>query len=139
VSSLILFPLFATGVVDIVGKFTAGVVDTNGNLPPVSMIPEVAVANLPPVSLVSVVHLDLKYLGGIKLNKKFEMALILFSGAWGEDDSCKKPEANKSCHTVPLRITVHSMILPSIIRENSTNSLRTTRILVANAKLWQNC
>jgi hypothetical protein len=33
VSSLILFPLFATGVVD---KFAAGIVDTVANLPPVS-------------------------------------------------------------------------------------------------------
>jgi hypothetical protein len=30
VSSLILFPLFATGVVDTGGKFAAGVVDTGG-------------------------------------------------------------------------------------------------------------
>jgi hypothetical protein len=54
-----LFPLFATGVndtggkiaasagvVDTGGKFAAGVVDTGGNLPP--------------VSLTSVVHLDLR-------------------------------------------------------------------------------
>jgi hypothetical protein len=54
-----LFPLFATGVndtggkfaagagvVDTGGKFAAGVVDTGGNLPPVSLTP--------------VVHLDLR-------------------------------------------------------------------------------
>jgi hypothetical protein len=52
VSSLILFPLFAAGIVDTGGKFAAGVVDTSGNLPPV--------ANLPPVSLTPVVHLDLR-------------------------------------------------------------------------------
>jgi hypothetical protein len=82
VSSLILFPLFATGVndtggywwqfatgvVDIGGKFAAGVVvtggkfaagvvDTGGNLPPVLLKP---VANLPPVSLTPMVHLDLR-------------------------------------------------------------------------------
>jgi hypothetical protein len=34
VSSLKLFPLFATGVNDTGGKFAAGVVDTGGNLPP---------------------------------------------------------------------------------------------------------
>jgi hypothetical protein len=34
VSSLILFPLFTTGVNDTSGKFAAGVVDTSGNLPP---------------------------------------------------------------------------------------------------------
>jgi hypothetical protein len=47
VCSLILFPLFATGVNDTGGKFAAGVVDTGGNLPPKSLTP---VANLPPVS-----------------------------------------------------------------------------------------
>jgi hypothetical protein len=43
VSSLILFPLFATG-----GKYSAGVIDTGGNLPPASLTPA---ANLPLVSL----------------------------------------------------------------------------------------
>jgi hypothetical protein len=49
---VILFPLFATGVnntrgtggkicVDTGGKFAAGVVDTDGNLPPVSLTPVV--------------------------------------------------------------------------------------------------
>jgi hypothetical protein len=33
VCSLILFPLFATGVNDTSGKFAAGVIDTGGNLP----------------------------------------------------------------------------------------------------------
>ena len=47
VCSLILLPLFATGVNVTGGKFAAGVVDTGGNLPPVSLTP---VANLPPVS-----------------------------------------------------------------------------------------
>jgi hypothetical protein len=37
VSSLILFPLFATGVVDNGGKFAAVVVDTGRNLPPALM------------------------------------------------------------------------------------------------------
>jgi hypothetical protein len=58
VSSLILFPLFATGVVDTGDKFSAGVVDTGGNLPLVSFTPAenllpvslTLVANLPPVS-----------------------------------------------------------------------------------------
>ncbi len=68
-------PLFATGVNDTVGKFAAGVVDTGGNLPPVSttlakMVEKFAtgVADTggkfatsvvePPVSLIPVVHLD---------------------------------------------------------------------------------
>jgi hypothetical protein len=45
--SLILFPLFATGVIDTGGKFAAGVVDTGGKLPPVTLT---TAANLPPVS-----------------------------------------------------------------------------------------
>jgi hypothetical protein len=57
VSSLILFPLFATSVNNTGGKFAAGVIYTGGNLPPVSLTP---VANLPPVSLTPVVHLDLR-------------------------------------------------------------------------------
>ncbi len=38
-SSLILFPLFATGVIDTGGKFAADVIDTGGKLPPVSLTP----------------------------------------------------------------------------------------------------
>jgi hypothetical protein len=48
VCSLILFPLFATGVNDTGGKFAAGVVGTGGNLPPASLT---LAANFPPVSL----------------------------------------------------------------------------------------
>ncbi len=48
VCSLILFPLFATGVNVTSGKFDAGVVDTGGKLPPASLTPA---ANLPPVSV----------------------------------------------------------------------------------------
>ncbi len=71
VSSLILFPLFATGIVDIGGnlppvsttqgellaKFAAGVVDTGGKF--ASGIVDTG-GNLPPVSLTPVVHLDLR-------------------------------------------------------------------------------
>ncbi len=77
-----MFPLFATGVNDTGGKFVAGVVDTGGNLPPVSTTQGEVVGkfaagvvdtggkfaagvvdtggNLPPVSLTPVVHLDLR-------------------------------------------------------------------------------
>ncbi len=41
INSLILLPLFATGVIDTGGKFAAGVVDTGGNFPPVLLIPVV--------------------------------------------------------------------------------------------------
>jgi hypothetical protein len=47
-----LFPFFASGVVDIVGKFTDGVVDTGGNLPLVSVLVLVLLKPL--------VHLDLQ-------------------------------------------------------------------------------
>jgi hypothetical protein len=79
VSSVILFPLFATGVNDTGGKFAAGIVDTGGNLPPVSTTQGELVAkfaagvvdiggkfaadvvdtggNLPPVSLTPVTNL----------------------------------------------------------------------------------
>jgi hypothetical protein len=49
VSSLILFPSFATGVVDTSGKFTAGVNDTSGTS-----------GKLPLVSLIPMVHLELQ-------------------------------------------------------------------------------
>jgi hypothetical protein len=54
VCSLILFPLFATGVNDTGGKFAAGVVDTGGQLPPASLTPA---ANSPPESLTPVANL----------------------------------------------------------------------------------
>jgi hypothetical protein len=71
VCSLILFPYFATGVVDTFGKFATGVVDTggkfatrvletSGKLPPVSLKLAKLVANLLPVSLIPLVHLDLR-------------------------------------------------------------------------------
>ena len=49
-------------------KFAAGVVDTGGNLPPMSLIPAAIllpvsltpVVNLPPVSLIPVVNLELR-------------------------------------------------------------------------------
>jgi hypothetical protein len=47
-----LLPFFAIGVNDTGGKFSAGVIDTGGNLPPA--------ANLPLVSLTPVVQLDLR-------------------------------------------------------------------------------
>ncbi len=49
----ILFPLFATGVIDTSSKFAAIVVDTGGKLPLVSLTPA---ANLPPLSLIPVAN-----------------------------------------------------------------------------------
>jgi hypothetical protein len=57
VCSLILFPLFATGVNDTGGKFAAGVVDTGGKY--AAGVVDTG-CNLPPTSLTPVVHLDLR-------------------------------------------------------------------------------
>jgi hypothetical protein len=85
-SSLIVFPLFATGVVDTGGKLATGIKGTLAvfvaNLPPVSLIP---VANLPPVSLIPVVHLDLLISQRI-FEKKRNYPNAIIRG-FGEDDS----------------------------------------------------
>jgi hypothetical protein len=59
-----LFPLFATGVIDTGGKLPTSVIDTGGNLPL--------------VLLTQWCTLTCKCLG------KFEMILMLLSGAWGK-------------------------------------------------------
>ncbi len=46
---------------------------------------------LPPVSLIPVVNLHLWI--SLRIFEKIEITLMLFSGAWGEDDSWKKSEA----------------------------------------------
>ncbi len=51
-----MFPLFAPGVLDTGGKFTASVVDTGGNLPPLSSTSAVLVANFPLVLLTLVAN-----------------------------------------------------------------------------------
>jgi hypothetical protein len=68
---MILFPLFATSVIDIGGKFAASIVDTGGNLLLVSTTPAVLV-----------VHLHLRIFR--KFSEKFEMTLVVFSGACGK-------------------------------------------------------
>jgi hypothetical protein len=84
-SSLISFPLYATGFIDTGGKFAAGVVDTGGNLPPVSTTLAKLVAKfVPSVSLIPVVDLygTCEYLR--EFSKKFEMVLMGYSGAGGK-------------------------------------------------------
>ncbi len=83
-------PPVSTTLGKLVAKFAAGVVDTGGNLPPVSLKP---VAILPPVSLISVVHLDLRISPLI-----FEKIRNCPNGilwGWGQTDTRKKPEAKK--------------------------------------------
>jgi hypothetical protein len=74
---MILYPLFATGVVDTGGKFAAGVVDTGGNLPPASLTP--------------MVHLDLRL--SPRIFEKIRNGPYAILWGWGETDSSKKPEA----------------------------------------------
>jgi hypothetical protein len=81
-SSMILFPIFATGVIDTSGKFAAVVVNTGGKLPPVSLTP--------------VVNLDLRI--SLWISKKFEMLLMGNSGAGGGSWFMKKPEEKSSWH-----------------------------------------
>jgi hypothetical protein len=79
--------------------FAAGVVDTGGNLPPVSLIPAAIllpvslapVANLPPVSLIPVVHLYLRL--SPRIFEKIRNSPNAILWGCGETDSSKKPEA----------------------------------------------
>jgi hypothetical protein len=64
----------SAGVIDTGVKFAAGVVDTSGNLPPVSLTP---VANLHRWCTLTCEYLR-------EFSKKFEMILMLLSGAWGK-------------------------------------------------------
>ncbi len=76
VCSLILLPLFATGVNDTGGKFAAGVVDTTGKLPPASLTP---VAYLPPVLLAKMVE---KFATGVAdTGGKFATGVVDTGGA----------------------------------------------------------
>jgi hypothetical protein len=92
---MILFPLFATIVVDTADKFAAGVVDTGGNMPTASLTPE---TKFPPVSTApavlvakfatGVVDTGGKFAAGVvdlRMSPliSFEMTLMLFSGAYG--------------------------------------------------------
>jgi hypothetical protein len=81
-------PPVSTTQGELVAKFAADVVDTAGNLPPVSLTP---VANLPPVSLTPVVHLDLRISPQI-FEKIWNDPNVIIRGL-GEGDSWKKPEA----------------------------------------------
>jgi hypothetical protein len=55
--------------------------------------------HLPTVSTTPVVHLELRIR---KFSKKSGTTLMVYSGAWGETDSWKKQEIEKSRDTVPL-------------------------------------
>ncbi len=77
---------------DFVPIFTTSIVDTGGNLPPVSTTPGVpvttllpvsliSVANLPPVLVIPVLHLDLQI--SPQIFKKFGITLMLFEGLGG--------------------------------------------------------
>ncbi len=65
-------------------KFAAGVVDTGGNLPPVSLTP---VANFAPVLLTTVVHLDLRLRISPRIFKKIRFDPKVIIRGLGEGDS----------------------------------------------------
>jgi hypothetical protein len=98
------YALFATGVND-TGEFAAGVIDTDGNLPPATLthvanLPPVSstpVANLPPVSLIPVVHLEVQIPRiCLKHSKWCLMGL-------GRKPILEKTRSKKSRDTFPLR------------------------------------
>ena len=74
-------------------KFAAGINDTNGNLPLVSMT---QVVNLPPVSATPVMHLELRIFSRI-LFKKFNGPTERLRGL-GKTDSCKNLKSKISWH-----------------------------------------
>jgi hypothetical protein len=89
------FRIFSKICGDIRSKFTASVVDTCGNLTPVSLtqaanLPPasttlaIPVANLLPLLLIPMVHLYWRILYLREFSKKFEMSIMLFSWAWGK-------------------------------------------------------
>ncbi len=83
-----LYPLFAAGVVDTVGNLPPVSLTPVANLPPVALIPA---AILPPVSLIPVVHLDLRL--SPRIFEKILNGPNAILWGWEEADSLKKPEA----------------------------------------------
>jgi hypothetical protein len=88
-----MFSLFATGVLDTGGKFTASVVDTGGNLPPVSTTSAVLLANFPLLLLTLVANWYLVWLIPLtcEYRRKFLIKFkkypnVIFTGL-GEGDS----------------------------------------------------
>jgi len=99
-----LFPLFAIGVIDTIGKFAAGVVDTGGKLPPVSLTPS---EKLPPVSLIPVKNLPLVSTTLAKLEAQFVTGVV--DTEWdtlgsGGNRFMKKIRSKKSCYTLPFSL-----------------------------------
>jgi hypothetical protein len=78
-SDTVLFPLFATGVIDNGVKFAARIIGTDGKF---AAVINNTSGTSGKVSLLPVVPLDLSM--SQRIFKKFEMTLILFSGAWGK-------------------------------------------------------
>jgi hypothetical protein len=86
-------PPLTTTPAKLVAKFAAGVADTGGILPLVSLIPVaslpqgslIPLANLPPVSLIPVVHLDLRI--SPRFFEKIRNGPNGILWGWGETDS----------------------------------------------------
>jgi hypothetical protein len=100
-----LIPLFATGVTDTGGKFAAGVVDTGGKI--------AASINNTGGKLATGINSTSETGGKIcrrcrcehlrEFSKKFETALMVYSGAWGKLIH-EKTRSKKSRDTVPLNL-----------------------------------
>jgi hypothetical protein len=130
-----LFLLIATCVNETGGKFTIGVFDTGGNLPPVLLT---LAANLalqiyhwyqqhqhsrwqttPPVLLIPVANLDLRK--SPQIFKKIRNDPYVIFGGLREDNLSQKPEA-KTRDTVPL-INKRYAPTKSFLMKNKTNKI----------------
>ncbi len=120
---------FATSVVDTGGKFATGVNNTSGTGGKIAT-GVVDISGAP-------------WLANIFANfwKKFEMTLMLFSGAWGW--FMKKTWSKKSCDTVPLMFSNNifsqltnirpvegtGVVIPKLIRDHA-------HAVLASATIW---
>jgi hypothetical protein len=127
---VVLVGKFTAGVVNTGGKFAISVVDTSGKFA-AGIISLKLVANLPMVSLILVVHLDFQI-----LKKIWNDPNVIYRDT-GEDDSRKKPEAkNLVTHSLKLdkkecvvlkklhiNMRFWKLFLLAIICQNNINTL----------------
>jgi hypothetical protein len=101
-------PPVSTTLAKLVSKFVTGVIDTGGNLPPVSLIPAAIlppvslspVVNLPAVSLIPVEHLDFQI--SPRIFEKIRNGPNGILWGWGKLID-EKTKSKKSRHTVPIQ------------------------------------
>ncbi len=132
---------FATGVVETSGKFAAGNVDTGGKFATVVNNTRgtggkicrrlILVANLLPVSLIpaAICHrcrwtLTCEYL--LEFSKKFEMILMLLSGAWGKVINEKNLKQKISWHC-PFNVRISKKANKCVCLRLRSKSKATTK------------